>query len=147
MANTLVGSHSSSIATPTFQYYPPIGMGNQPRKNTEWVKYKEGGDFDSHVKLFERTCWANGECTKEEKLRWFPCTLRGDTFDWYSKYENSFPISTWDELKATFGRRYQMVKMDERFYQKMCVIRMGHEEDVEAYYEWLIKLNSVCAPP
>jgi hypothetical protein len=38
-----------------------------------------------------------------------------------------------------------MVKMDERFYQKMCAICMGREEDVETYYEQLIKL--VLAPP
>jgi hypothetical protein len=122
-------------------------MGNQPRKNTERVKYKERGDFHSHVRLFERTCWANGECTKQDKLRLFPCTLRGNTFDWYSKYENNFPTSTWDELKATFGWRYRMVKMNERFYQKMCTIHMGREEDLEIYYERLIKFNNVFAPP
>jgi len=37
--------------------------------------------------------------------------------------------------------------MDERFYQNMCTIHMGHEEDVEAYYERLIKLNSALVPP
>jgi len=147
MANSSIGFHSSSITTPTFQYYPPIGMGSQPKKNMEWVKYKEREDLDSHVRLFERTCWANGECTTENKLRLFPYNLRGDTFDWYSKYENNFPTNTWDKLKATFGRKYRVVKMDERFYQKMCIIRMGHEEDVEAYYKRLIKLNSALAPP
>jgi hypothetical protein len=29
----------------------------------------------------------------------------------------------------------------------MCAIRMGREEDVEAYYEQLIKLNSHLVPP
>jgi hypothetical protein len=38
----------------------------------EWVKYKEGGDFDSHVQLFERTCWANGEQIEEDQLKLFP---------------------------------------------------------------------------
>jgi hypothetical protein len=92
----------SSIATPSFQYYPFTGMGSQLRKNMEWVKYKEGGDPDSHVRLFEQTCWANGKHIKEDKLRLFPCTLRRDTFDWYSKYENSFFTSIWNELKAAF---------------------------------------------
>lgn len=30
---------------------------------------------------------------------------------------------------------------------KDVYIRMGQEEDVEAYYEWLTKLNSDLAPP
>lgn len=28
----------------------------------------------------------------------------------------------------------------------MCLIWMGQEEDVEAYYKWLTKLNGVFAP-
>jgi len=40
-----------------------------------------------------------------------------------------------------------MVKMNERFYQKMCTIHMGREKDLEIYYERLIKLNNVFAPP
>jgi hypothetical protein len=79
-----------------------MGMDSELRKNMEWVKYKEGGDHDSHVRLFEQTCWADGERIKEDKLRSFLCTLRGDTFDWYSRYENSFLTSIWDELKAAF---------------------------------------------
>jgi len=49
MADTSIRSHPSSIATPTFQYYPPVRMGGQLPKNMEWVKYKEGGDPNSHV--------------------------------------------------------------------------------------------------
>jgi len=65
----------------------------------EWVKYKEGGDFNSHVQLFERTCWANGEQIEEDQLKLFPYMLKGDTFDWYSRYESNFPVNTWEELK------------------------------------------------
>jgi hypothetical protein len=39
------------------------------------------------------------------------------------------------------------IKIDEQIYQKMCAIHMGHEKDVEAYYEWFSKLNSIFAPP
>jgi hypothetical protein len=66
MVNNPIGSHPFSIATPTFQYYPPVGMGYQPQKNMEWVKYRKGKDLNSHVRLFERTCWANGEPMKED---------------------------------------------------------------------------------
>jgi hypothetical protein len=69
----------------------------------EWVKYKEGGDPNSHVQLFERTYWANGEHIEEDRLRLFPCTLKKDLFDWYSRYETNFPTSTWEELKVAFG--------------------------------------------
>ncbi len=81
-------------------------MGNQPRKNMEWVKYKEGGYLDSHVRLFEQTYRAIGERIKEDKLILFPCTVRGNTFDWYFRYENNFPTSVWDEFKVAFGWRY-----------------------------------------
>lgn len=112
----------------------------------EWVKYKEGGDPDSHVRLFETTCWANKEHTEEDQLRLFPCTLSGDMFDWYSRYESNFPMNAWEELKVTFKRRYRIVKIDEWVYHKMCAIHMG-QEDVEASYKWLTKLNSVLVPP
>jgi hypothetical protein len=68
-------------------------------------------------------------------LRLFPCTLRRDTFDWYSRYENNFPTSTWEELKVTFEKKYQIIKIDERIYWKMCAIYMGRKEDVETYYK------------
>jgi hypothetical protein len=51
-------------------------------------------------------------------------------------------MSTREELKVTFKRRYWNIKTDERVYQKMCAIHMG-QLDVEAYYEWLTKFNSV----
>jgi hypothetical protein len=54
MANTPIGSHPSSIATLVFQYYPLVGMGNWFQKSMEWAKYKEGGDLDSHMRLFEK---------------------------------------------------------------------------------------------
>ncbi len=79
-------------------------------------------------------------------MRLFPCTLKGDTFYYYLRYENSFPTGTWEELKVTFMRRYQTVKTNELVYQKMFIICMG-EEDVEVYYKWLTKLNSALAPP
>jgi hypothetical protein len=99
------------------------------------------------VQLFERTCWANGEQIEEDQLKLFPYMLKGDMFDWYSRYESNFPVNTWEELKMEFRRRYQKIKIDERVYQKMCAIRMGREEDVKVFYEWLTKLNSVLASP
>jgi hypothetical protein len=69
-------------------------------------KIQGGRDLDSLMWLFERTCWANMEQIEEDQLRLFPYMLKGDTFDWYSRYESSFPTSTWEELKVTFGRKY-----------------------------------------
>ncbi len=56
-------------------------------------------------------------------------------------------MGTWEELKVTFMRRYQTVKLNELFYQKMFIICTGEEEDVEVYYKWLTKFNSAFAPP
>jgi hypothetical protein len=54
----------------------------------EWVKSKERGDLNSHVKLFEEAAWTNDEQSEKSQLKLFSCTLRGDEFDWYTRFES-----------------------------------------------------------
>lgn len=50
------------------------------------------------------------------------------------------PKCTFVKLKATFGKCYQKVQIDEQVYMALRVIKQAMNKKMEVYYEHILKL-------
>jgi hypothetical protein len=57
----------------------------------------------SHLQKLTKICVTNREDTNNHKLKHFLNYLKGQTTNWFAKYETTHLATTWDTIKSRFS--------------------------------------------
>jgi hypothetical protein len=93
----------------------------------------------SHLQKLTKGCVTNREDTNNYK-QYFPNSLKGWTIKWFTKYETTYRVATWDKVQWTFKSRFNDVRNERQVIATLPYAKKKKYKSIKDYYDRFLQL-------